>query len=412
MIDSITSCIFWTYENSEMRQIIQEKQAQLTIYPIYGWCISMDVITSSIILLLHLQIHRICQLYRNWSIHKKLSFPLHTFAILVKLSYEAKISLVVLNKGIEWNGWQFCRFRIHIISLESVSSRRIYVISNSFELYKSFNKQWNSNGAQESHSWPFSCSEKKNRDSSSFSPSNAQKTVITESENFLHFLWFFVHQIHFSFLIIPLSLPLQNVLYCRKIHSETRQRLQTKSLQKLLRYDEKFTNVSISPSSSDQFLRLHPKALLHGQHHESSYSGHQFYLQCLCSCILICFPTASRYFSFSFESFNSPSYVHPFNYLLILFDSHEPCFFNLFSFPLSSLLSIATAEAAEENPAAAPKISLKKQVSIPEALQIMNLTRDTCTRTKLQEVFDSLLSTHHLYYRSLFYIAFWQDVCQ
>lgn len=161
MIDSITSCIFWTYENSEMRQIIQEKQAQLTIYPIYGWCINMDVITSSIILLLHLQIHRICQLYRNWSIHKKLSFPLHTFAILVKLSYEAKISLVVLNKGIEWNGWQFCRFRIHIISLKSVSSRRIYVISDSSELYKSFNKQWNSNGAQESHSWPFPVQKKR-----------------------------------------------------------------------------------------------------------------------------------------------------------------------------------------------------------------------------------------------------------
>ena len=259
----------------------------------------------------------------------------------------------------------------------------------------------------------FSCSEKKNRDSSSFSPSNAQKTVITESENFLHFLWFFVHQIHFSFLIIPLSLPLQNVLYCRKIHSETRQRLQTKSLQKLLRYDEKFTNVSISPSSSDQFLRLHPKAILHGQHHESSYSGHQFYLQCLCSCILICFPTASWYFSFSFESFNSPSHVHPFQLFVdSLWFSRTLFFFDLFSFPLSSLLSIATAEAAEENPAAAPKISLKKQVSIPEALQIMNLTRDTCTRTKLQEVFDSLLSTHHLYYRSLFYIAFWQDVCQ
>ena len=101
----------------------------------------MDVITSSIILLLHLQIHRICQLYRNRSIHKKLSFPLHTFAILVKLSYEAKISLVVLNKGIEWNGGQFCRFRIHIISLESVSSRRIYVIFDSSELYKWFNKQ-------------------------------------------------------------------------------------------------------------------------------------------------------------------------------------------------------------------------------------------------------------------------------
>ena len=54
----------------------------------------------------------------------------------------------------------------------------------------------------------------------------------------------------------------------------------------------------------------------------------------------------------------------------------------------------ATAEAAEENPAAAPKISLKKQVSIPEALQIMNLTRDTCTRTKLQEHFDKMFANN------------------